>query len=93
MKTLLAVSFASYFLIGALAMATETIYHNCILEHLGGAKLDMTVDLMKKSCEEIYGFSQGSRRTYNECLLENLKGVVNANAAIEIENACNRIHL
>ena len=94
MKSFLIVLFAFCLSVGPLALANESHYVDCILKHLGGAKIDLTVDLMKQACNENYRPSSLSRRsthTLNECLLKHLAGVENAKAAVEIKNACARL--
>jgi hypothetical protein len=70
-------------------------YEDCLLEHLGHAKLDVASRFIAEACEENYGSGPSKaifsdERRYNECLLEHMVGVESVDAVIRIRRACER---
>ncbi len=77
------------------ALADRSGYHDCLLHHLQGAKLDNVTTLIKKACEENHlGSTRFARedRAYNECLLQYLEGVESPAAVVEIQVTCREKH-
>ena len=70
-------------------------YDDCILDHLGSAKLDAASRFIAEACEENYGSGPSKaimkkERRYNECLLDHMVGVESIDAVIRIRRACEK---
>ena len=77
------------------SLADRSEYHDCLLHHLQGAKLDAVTRLMKKACEENYlgpAKARGEARAYNDCLQKYLEGVESPTAVGEIQVTCREKH-
>ena len=77
-------------------LSRQEAYHDCILEHLKNAKVDLATQLIKRACKENYKdfrISSNNRQEYNECLLEYLPGIESRDAAQEIQKTCKDKHL
>ena len=67
------------------------LYHQCILDHMQGVKLNMVADEIKRICWDSYRdkFSVSKKeQLYNGCLLTYLRRVESEIAAKEIINSC-----
>lgn len=77
----------------ASVFAGQDEYDECILKYLKGAKLDVATHLIMQACKENYqspSFTSEKKKKYNECLLENLRGIESVPAVMEIKGVCDR---
>ena len=76
-------------------LADRSEYHDCLLNHLQGAKLDAVTGLFKKACEENYlgpTKARGQARACNDFLLQYLEGVESPAAVEQIQVTCGEKH-
>lgn len=73
----------------------ETLQADCELKHLKHIRSSAAVALVRSACNFLSGWSatmelEKVERRYNECLLDELPGVLNDQAALLISQACRR---
>lgn len=81
------------FLFSMSVYAGQEEYDECILKYLKSAKIDVVTHLIMQACQENYkspAFTSERKKSYNQCILENLAGVESVPAAMEIKAVCDR---
>lgn len=95
MRTLTLIILFTGSLLPVASPADQSEYDDCLLQHLTGAKLDLTSHMIKQACDENYLNSSSTsdkRRAYNNCIIEHMGNVESIQAAMDIKSACSRKH-